>query len=477
MVDPEVPLKKKDQVALDEEMAINLEAQLQAELIKEERLIDQDCLKNSLIEKRNHFVTLRAEEIKKKATYQSSKREIQKSTYLKNMAGYKHSQLKSKSYDEIQKLFDKEMKRVNTFVDMNSEVVKGSETRTEESSKRAGDELESDMSKKQKIDEHVEVEKDDQEEVEMKRHIEIAKDDEVAIDAIPLATKPAVIVEYNIDKDGKIGYFKLIRADGSSKRLEEDYERVLWGDLKVMFEPDIKSKIQKMNIKFKGGLLGLKDFKIFLEFTTTSSGLMLSEIEIKDQRKIQKGNGAAPKGNGCFECGVSGHFKRDFPKLNNKDGRDFECTKAGIMVSWECKKKRETHRETRMPMSSRIDLIPGVAPVARAPYRLAPSEMKKLSEQLPELSDKGFIRPSSSPWGAPALIQLFRLKIDLNQYNSQCLRRREQDIPKTAFRTGGRWVGMVITELREDEKEHEEHLKAILELLKKEHVLCKVSKM
>ncbi|GJV54708.1 putative reverse transcriptase domain-containing protein [Tanacetum coccineum] len=44
-----------------------------------------------------------------------------------------------------------------------------------------------------------------------------------------------------------------------------------------------------------------------------------------------------------------------------------------------------------------IDLIPGAAPVARAPYRLTPSEMKELSEQLKELSDKGFIRPSSSP--------------------------------------------------------------------------------
>ncbi|GKB69527.1 hypothetical protein Tco_0930939, partial [Tanacetum coccineum] len=50
-----------------------------------------------------------------------------------------------------------------------------------------------------------------------------------------------------------------------------------------------------------------------------------------------------------------------------------------------------------------IDLIPGVAPVAWAPYRLTPSEMKELSEQLKELSDKGFIRPSSSPWGAPVL--------------------------------------------------------------------------
>ncbi|GJU43117.1 hypothetical protein Tco_1200383 [Tanacetum coccineum] len=184
------------------------------------------------------------------------------STYLKNMAGYKHSQLKSKK------------------------VVKGSKTRTEESSKRAGDELESDMLKKQKIDEHVKVEKDDQEKAEMKRHIEIVKDDEVAIDAISLATKPPVIVEYKIDKDRRIGYFKLIRVDGSSKRYssiikmlqginkedletlwkfvkakhkntrpEEDYKRVLCGDLKVMFEPDIKRKVWRNLQGYKGDCL------------------------------------------------------------------------------------------------------------------------------------------------------------------------------------------------------------------------------
>ncbi|GKE24874.1 putative reverse transcriptase domain-containing protein [Tanacetum coccineum] len=50
-----------------------------------------------------------------------------------------------------------------------------------------------------------------------------------------------------------------------------------------------------------------------------------------------------------------------------------------------------------------IDLVPGAAPVAREPYRLAPSEMKELTDQLKELSEKGFIRPSSSPWGAPVL--------------------------------------------------------------------------
>ncbi|GJZ00426.1 putative reverse transcriptase domain-containing protein [Tanacetum coccineum] len=50
-----------------------------------------------------------------------------------------------------------------------------------------------------------------------------------------------------------------------------------------------------------------------------------------------------------------------------------------------------------------IELIPGATPIARAPYRLAPSEMKEFSDQLQELSYKGFIRPSSSPWGAPVL--------------------------------------------------------------------------
>ncbi|GJV88266.1 hypothetical protein Tco_1532204 [Tanacetum coccineum] len=141
------------------------------------------------------------------------------STYLINMAGYKHNQLKSKSYDEIQEMFDKEMKRVNTFVDIDTELVKGSRTKAEGSFKRAGEELESDNSKEQRIDEHVEAKGDnDQEEAKIKKHMEIVQDDEVAIDVIPLATKPLVIVEYKIDKDVEIGYFKLIRAAGSSKR-------------------------------------------------------------------------------------------------------------------------------------------------------------------------------------------------------------------------------------------------------------------
>ncbi|GKD62860.1 hypothetical protein Tco_1304968 [Tanacetum coccineum] len=67
-----------------------------------------------------------------------------------------------------------------------------------------------------------------------------------------------------------------------------------------------------------------------------------------------------------------------------------------------------------------IDLIPGATPVARTPYRLAPSEMQELSNQLQELSDRGFIRPSTSPWGAPVLFVKkkdgsFRMCIDYRE--------------------------------------------------------------
>ncbi|GKD86303.1 putative reverse transcriptase domain-containing protein [Tanacetum coccineum] len=76
-----------------------------------------------------------------------------------------------------------------------------------------------------------------------------------------------------------------------------------------------------------------------------------------------------------------------------------------------------------------IDLVPGVAPVARAPYRLAPAEMQELSTQLQELSDRGFIRPSSSPWREPVLFVKkkdgsFRICIDYRKLNKHTVKNR-----------------------------------------------------
>ncbi|GJT03514.1 hypothetical protein Tco_0824683 [Tanacetum coccineum] len=164
MVEPEVPLKRKDQIALDEQIARDIQAKLDAELEEEhklarkqeeeanialieswenthammkadrllaerlqskerEELIDEEKGKlfMELMEKRRkHFVALRAQEKRNRPPTKAQKR-TQMSTYLKHMGGYTFKQLKGKNFDEIQKLFDKEMKRVNTFMAMGSE--------------------------------------------------------------------------------------------------------------------------------------------------------------------------------------------------------------------------------------------------------------------------------------------------------------------------------------------------------------------
>nr|GEY25515.1 retrotransposon protein, putative, Ty3-gypsy subclass [Tanacetum cinerariifolium] len=338
--------------------------------------------------------------------------------------------------------------------------------------------------------------------------------------------------------------------------------------------------------------------------------------------------GANLKGNGCFECGATWHFKRDCPKLKNKDGemvnapgwvyavgnakkrgnaiRDpdsnvvtgtfllnnhyasilfdtgadrslistafsslidivptplgnsydvkladvISCSKAQEYMVKGCQiflahisaKKEEDKSEGKQledvpvirnypkvfsedlpglppawPVEFQIDLIPGAAPVARA-YRLAPSEMKELSEKLQELYEKVFIRPMKNRYPLPRIDDLLDqlqgssvyLKIDLRSGYHQ-LRVREQDVPKTAFRTRyghyefqvmpfgltnapavfmdlmnrvckpylDKFVIVFIDDIliySKNEKEHQEHLKEILELLKKEKLYAKFSK-
>ncbi|GKC40436.1 putative reverse transcriptase domain-containing protein [Tanacetum coccineum] len=197
-----------------------------------------------------------------------------------------------------------------------------------------------------------------------------------------------------------------------------------------------------------------------------------------------------------------------------------------------------------------IDLIPGAALIARAPYRLAPSEMQELSDQLQELTDRGFIQPSTSTWGAPILFVKkkdgsFKMCIDYRELNKLTvknryplpriddlfdqlqgssvyskidlrsgyhqLRVRDKDIPKTAFRTRyghyefqvmpfgltnapavfmdlmnhvckpylDKFVIVFIDDIliySRNKEEHANHLRIILELLKKEKLYAKFSK-
>ncbi|GKC79044.1 hypothetical protein Tco_1129818, partial [Tanacetum coccineum] len=166
-------------------------------------------------------------------------------------------------------MFDRDFKRVNTFVDFITDLVEGS-------SKRAGDELEQESTKKQKVDE-------DKDTAELQSRMEVIPDEEeVAIDAIPLATKPPTIVDWKIHKEGKKSYYQIVRDDGKSQmyrvfsqmlksfsredlkelyklvkakyestRPVEDLDLLLWGDLKTMFEPYVEDQICKNQQNYK----------------------------------------------------------------------------------------------------------------------------------------------------------------------------------------------------------------------------------
>nr|GFC19170.1 retrotransposon protein, putative, Ty3-gypsy subclass [Tanacetum cinerariifolium] len=132
------------------------------------------------------------------------------------------------------------------------------------------------------------------------------------------------------------------------------------------------------------------------------------------------------------------------------------------------------------------------------PYQLAPSEMKELSDQLQELSDKGFIRISSSPWGAPVLFVKkkdgsFQMCIDYRELNKLTVKNRYllsriddlfdqlqgSSIYSKIDLRPDKFVIVFIDDIliySKNEQEHGEHLKLILELLKKEKLYANFSK-
>ncbi|GKE07149.1 hypothetical protein Tco_1399167, partial [Tanacetum coccineum] len=191
-------------------------AKLQAKEQEKYSIEEKSRMLMEMIAKRKRFFTAQSAAEQRSKLPTKAQMRNRMCTYLRNMGGYKHHQLKGRSYEEIQKLFDKVYKEVNSFVPMVVEDSKKAKADTEQESntKRAGDELEQEKAKKQKID-------DDQEEAELKKHMEIVKDDEVAIDAIPLATKPLMIIEYKIVREGMMRHFQLIRAGRSSKGIHQ----------------------------------------------------------------------------------------------------------------------------------------------------------------------------------------------------------------------------------------------------------------
>ncbi|GKD43963.1 hypothetical protein Tco_1268608 [Tanacetum coccineum] len=165
-------------IEADRLLAKRLQTREQEELTNEKKA----RLFVKLLEKRKkHFAALRAQEKRNKPPTKSQKKSTM-STYLKHMAGYKQSQLKNKSFAEIQKLFDKAMTRL------------------------------------------------------IKR----------------------------FDKEDLETLWKLVKAKHGNTRLEEGYERVLWGDLKTMFEHHVEDLIWR-NLQGKKVLFG--GYMILVEYT------------------------------------------------------------------------------------------------------------------------------------------------------------------------------------------------------------------
>nr|GFC44370.1 hypothetical protein [Tanacetum cinerariifolium] len=166
-------------------------------------------------------------------------------------------------------MFNKEFRRVNTFEDFIIELVEGKE-------KSVGEELVQEITKKQKVE-------DDKEMTELKQLMEtIPDEEELAIDAIPLAVKSLMLVDWKIHKEGKKSYYQIVRPDEKSQmymifiqmlksfnredlkdlynlvkarygstRPVESLDYLLWSDIKIMFEPHIEDEVWKLQKGYK----------------------------------------------------------------------------------------------------------------------------------------------------------------------------------------------------------------------------------
>nr|GEY00692.1 putative ribonuclease H-like domain-containing protein [Tanacetum cinerariifolium] len=254
MIEPEKPLKKKDQISLDEEVVRKLEAEMRAEMKEEERIArEKDEANRDVI----------------------------------------------KEWDDVQATIDADRRKYFAAKRAKDVEERLKKTQAKGSSKRAGQELEQESAKKHKMSKHEQAKVANDDTTELKRCLEIVleDDDDVAIEATPISSKSPTIVDYKIYKEGRKSYFKIIRADGDSqsyltfrtmfkyfnrKDLEvlrsiikerfkkikpvDDMENLLFQTLKTMFEPYVEDIIWK----YQQGAAKVNNWKLF-----DSCGLVL----------------------------------------------------------------------------------------------------------------------------------------------------------------------------------------------------------
>ncbi|GJQ97053.1 hypothetical protein Tco_0008192 [Tanacetum coccineum] len=215
----------------DYELATKLQKRDREELTIEER---SKLFVELMNERKKHFARLRAEEQRRKPPTKTQKRNLM-STYLNNMVGYKHTQLKNKSFEEIQMLFEKEMKRVNIFVDMDAELVKGSETIESEVDRATGES--SKLAEEPRVKEADELSPE-----ELKQMMIIVPEQGMNVET--LQTK-YLIIDWEIYTKGTRKYWKIIRVgnhtevyhffDDMLKAFDRDDLVMLWSLVKEKF--------------------------------------------------------------------------------------------------------------------------------------------------------------------------------------------------------------------------------------------------
>ncbi|GJZ02131.1 hypothetical protein Tco_0520092, partial [Tanacetum coccineum] len=267
-------MKKKDQISFNEQEAIRL----QAEFDEEVRLVrEKDEANVALIEEWNDI------QAKIDADYQLAQR----------LQAQEQEELTTKGRAKLfQQLLEKRRKHCaakRNRAAMDIEMVEGSEVKAEaeiaqeSSSKRAGEDLQQESTKKQKIDdvkETTEVD-EDKETYELQSLMKVIPDEEeVAVDAIPLATMTSKFCCIQNSEDLET-LWKLIKAKHGYTRLEEDYKRVLWDDLKIMFEPHVEDLLRG---RFVGIKRLLADLRVMM-----AKDLMISEhIHVVPYRECSK---------------------------------------------------------------------------------------------------------------------------------------------------------------------------------------------
>ncbi|GJY21027.1 putative reverse transcriptase domain-containing protein [Tanacetum coccineum] len=242
---------------------------------------------------------------------------------------------------------------------------------------------------------------------------------------------------------------------GEIKKLESDKIKKYVGGFPDMIQGSVmasKPKTMQDAIEFATELMD-KKIHTFAERQSENKRKQDDNQQQQQQNKRQTGRAMAGQKPTCYECGAQGHFKRDCPKLKNNNrgnqGGNGNAP-AKVYAVGRTGTNLDSNVVTGLVGSSTdstsgipIDLIPGATPVARAPYRLAPSKMKELSDQLQELSDKELNKLTvKNRYPLPRIDDLFDQlqgssiysKIDLRLGYHQ-LRVWEEDIPKMAFRT------------------------------------------